>query len=88
MNLETEPDFAQLERDASEQVEVGGTYGHYKNAEKRYVVVTIAIDEATERPAVVYKALYGDGTTWIRSVENFLETVETPEGPKPRFLRI
>lgn len=86
--METEPDFARLEREAAELVEVGATYEHYKNPEKRYTVVLIAIDEATERPCVVYKALYGDGTIWIRSVENFLETVETPAGPKSRFTKV
>ena len=90
MSAEHEPvDFAVVLAEAGERVTIGGRYGHYKNPEaKQYEVVTLAIDEASEQPAVVYKALYGDGNTWIRSVDNFLETVDTPDGPKPRFTKL
>ncbi len=85
----TSADFQHLISEAGERVSIGGEYGHYKNpTEKRYRVESLAIDEATERVCVVYRPLYGEGLLWIRTVENFLETVETSDGPKPRFVLI
>ncbi len=81
----TPADFARLIAEARERVVVNGEYVHYKGPEKRYRVESLAIDEATERVCVVYRPLYGEELLWIRTVENFLETVETPDGPKPRF---
>lgn len=34
---------------------------------------------------VVYKALYGEGLTWVRPLKMFLETVEINGKKKPRF---
>lgn len=75
--------------EAQEKVVVGGLYAHYKDPEnKRYTVVALALDEATESPRVVYRALYGDGLTWIRTVEDLTATVQTPTGEQPRFALI
>lgn len=82
----SQDEFNRLIAEAGERVKVGGEYAHYKDPERmRYRVVTLAVDEATERACVVYQPLYNDGPPWIRTVDNFLETVETADGPKPRF---
>ena len=79
-------DFAALIAEAGEKVKVGGEYGHYKDpVNKRYRVESLAIDEATERVCVIYRPLYNEGLLWTRTVENFLDTVDTADGPKPRF---
>ena len=49
-----------------------GRYRHYKGGE--YEAVMLAMDEATERWCVVYKALYetkDNPKVWIRTVEDF-----------------
>lgn len=63
-----------------------GTYRHYKGGE--YQALTLACDEATHEWLVVYRALYTTGDTpniWVRTYYNFIETVETDNGPVPRF---
>lgn len=62
-----------------------GIYEHYKGG--RYEVIGIGLIEATEEPAVIYKALYENSLSeyWIRSVPSFLETVEVDGKTVPRF---
>lgn len=84
----TPADFAQLIAAAGEKVTVGAEYIHYKGPEKRYRVEGLAIDEESEGVCVVYRPLYGEELLWIRTLDNFLDTVETPDGPKPRFKRV
>ena len=70
-------------------VEVEAFYAHYKHPERNYEVVELAILEATEEVAVVYRALYGEKLTFIRPFANWLETVEVGEGKRvPRFSRV
>jgi hypothetical protein len=83
----TPADFARLISEAGERVTVGAEYTHYKSPEKRYRVENLAIDEESEGVRVVYRPLYGEELLWIRTLDNFLDTVETPDGPKPRFAR-
>lgn len=51
-----------------------GRYRHFKGME--YEVIDIALHSETEEEFVVYKALYGEGKTWIRPVKMWNETVE------------
>jgi len=64
--------------DAKSKVTVGGKYYHYKDSSKHYLVVDIAILEATEEPAVLYKPLYEgyEGIIWIRPISEFLSQNE------------
>lgn len=39
----------------------------------------------TEEELVVYRPLYGEGALWVRPLGMFTETVDTIDGPKPRF---
>ena len=70
--------------EAKKKVEVGATYFHYKSLDQFYIVEDIALMEETEEVCVVYKALYGDEITWVRTVENFLKKTEH----RPRFTKV
>lgn len=49
-----------------------GRYRHYKGGE--YELLLTAIDEATLEPLVVYRSL-SQSTVWVRTLENWNETV-------------
>ncbi len=60
-----------------------GKYKHYKGGE--YEVIGVASHSETLEKMVVYKALYGEYSLWVRPLSMFLEEVEV-EGKKiPRF---
>jgi len=63
-----------------------GTYRHYKG--KEYEVIGIAQQSETLEEMVVYRALYGEGQLWVRSLRMFLETVEVDGEFVPRFERV
>jgi hypothetical protein len=63
-----------------------GRYVHYKGHE--YEVLGVALHSETEEPLVVYRALYGERGLWVRPEAMFAETVETADGPVPRFRRV
>ena len=56
-----------------------GLYQHYKG--NRYKVLGIAKHSETLEEMVVYRALYGEGALWVRSLSMWNETVER-EGKK------
>jgi hypothetical protein len=60
-----------------------GRYRHFKGQE--YQVLHVAMDSESMRPMVVYRALYGAGGLWVRSLEMFTETVERDGIVQPRF---
>jgi hypothetical protein len=60
-----------------------GLYEHYKG--NKYQVLGVAIHSETLEELVVYKALYGEGLTWVRPLKMFLESVEIEGKMKPRF---
>ena len=51
-----------------------GRYRHFKG--KEYEVLGIARHSETEEELVVYRALYGDFSLWVRPVSMWNETVE------------
>jgi hypothetical protein len=59
-----------------------GLYAHYKGP--KYLVFALSLDEETLEPLVHYESL-AHGTIWTRTLKNFTETVELPEGPTLRF---
>lgn len=67
------------------QIVVGATYFHYKNPTNFYIVVDIAVQEATEKLCVIYKALYEPHLTFIRDVDSWLEKVEVEGNMVDRF---
>lgn len=64
--------------EARKLVEIGGKYYHYKNPDKFYTVMNVAIIEATEEPAVIYKPDYEgyEGIQWIRPLSEFISENE------------
>jgi len=60
-----------------------GEYEHYKG--KRYKVLGVALHSETLEELVVYKALYGQGFTWVRPFEMFFEDIEVNGRKQKRF---
>ena len=60
-----------------------GRYRHYKGGE--YTVVGVAQHSETGAALVVYRPEYGDRGLWVRPLSMFQESIETPDGPVPRF---
>ena len=63
-----------------------GIYEHYKG--NRYEVIGIAKHSETLEEMVVYRALYGEGHTWVRPAGMFLEDVEVDGERIQRFKHI
>lgn len=62
------------------EIKINGIYKHFKG--DLYLVEDIAIDSETERPMVVYRALYGDNLLYVRDLEMFLSEVDKVKYPK------
>jgi hypothetical protein len=77
--------LSKIVTEAQTKVSVGAKYHHYKDTDQQYEVLAIALDEDTQKPCIVYKALYGKEIVWMRTLENFLEEVETDQGKICRF---
>lgn len=60
-----------------------GEYEHYKG--NQYSVLSVARHSETLEPMVVYQALYGDHSIWVRPAAMFLETVKVDGLMVPRF---
>lgn len=62
-----------------EQVRIHGIYRHYKG--NYYLVEDIATHSETLEKMVVYRALYGDTSLWVRPLSMFTEPVEGKDQP-------
>lgn len=71
--------------DALKKVVVGGVYTHFKDPEKKYRVVGIGIQEATDKVCVIYKAEYNKNLIFVRDLESWLEK---PTEETERFIRV
>lgn len=60
-----------------------GVYEHYKG--NRYKVIHVAFHHETVEELVVYQALYGNQSWFVRPLTMFLEQVEVNGEMKPRF---
>lgn len=63
-----------------------GRYRHFKG--KEYEVLGIARHSETQEELVVYRALYGDFSLWVRPVSMWNETVERDGKTFRRFTYI
>lgn len=81
----TEKDDAQA-RLKKLPVQPGETFSHYKGGGV-YEVVTMAIDEGTLEPLVVYRSL-AHASTWVRTYSNFIEQVLHNGSLVSRFQRL
>ena len=60
-----------------------GIYKHYKGNE--YYVMGVGKHSETEEDMVIYQALYGDRSWWVRPLTMFTENVEVNGETVPRF---
>jgi len=79
-NHSDEVHLAELLQEAHKKVQISHCYYHYRAPEKQYLVYDIVIDEATEKPMVIYQAMYGKFLKWTRHVSSWGEQVETTDG--------
>ena len=63
-----------------------GIYQHFKG--NRYEVIGIAHHSETMEPMVVYRALYGDHSLWVRPAAMWTEHVDKGAYHGPRFAYI
>ena len=63
-----------------------GRYRHFKG--KEYEVLHLAKHSETEEELVVYRALYDEGSVWVRPLSMWLECVEKDGKQVPRFMYI
>ena len=63
-----------------------GRYRHFKG--KEYEALGVARHSETEEELVVYRALYGDFSLWVRPVSMWNETVERDGKTFRRFTYI
>ena len=63
-------------------------YYHYRNPNQHYKIITVALDEATEEPSIVYKALYDDELVWVRSYSVWSELVDHNGQNVKRFEKV
>ncbi len=63
-----------------------GEYEHYKG--NRYRVLCVGLHSETLEECVVYQALYGDNSIWVRPASMFLEEVEFNNKKVHRFIYV
>lgn len=85
MGHQSSEQLQQLVTAAKQKITVGQIYSHYKDATKRYRIIAIALDEASESVSIVYEGLYAPYLTWIRPIDNFLESVTWQDKLVVRF---
>lgn len=68
------------------ELEIGAKYRHYKG--NTYKVIGIAKHSENKEKLVVYKALYGEKSLWVRPKKMFLEDVIVDNKKVQRFKRI
>lgn len=72
--------------DAAKLVSVGSIYKHYKYPERNYKVISLAIQEATEKICIIYKDISeSDAPPFVRDLDSWLESVEWQGAIVPRF---
>jgi hypothetical protein len=73
---------------ARSRVKIGAKYYHYKNPSQIYIVEFIGLLEGAEEVCVGYRAIYGEGILWVRTLANFLEKINKGSKRVSRFVKI
>lgn len=61
------------------EIQLHRVYKHFKG--DYYLVEDVAQDCETEERVVVYRKLYGDGSLWVRRLEDFMSEVDRQKYP-------
>ncbi|MFW2502761.1 DUF1653 domain-containing protein [Clostridium diolis] len=67
-------------------IKIGSKYKHFKGNE--YLVINIAKNSETMEDMVVYQALYGDKSIWVRPLSMFLDYINVKGSSIRRFQEI
>ncbi len=70
---------------AKKQIKIGGTYSHYKNPKHKVKVVAVGIQEAAEKPCVIYRDAANEKLIFVRDLDVWLEE---PIKGTPRFMLV
>ncbi|TXH00189.1 MAG: DUF1653 domain-containing protein [Candidatus Moraniibacteriota bacterium] len=74
---------------ASTSVRVSAIYRHYKYPDRKYKVIMLAVQEATEKICVIYHDVAHDNSpAFVRDLDSWLETVHWEGEIVPRFTLI
>lgn len=74
--------------EATSRVKIGGIYSHYKNPAHTYKVLDFAVNTEYGTIWVIYKSLYEERLTFLRSVDEWCEEVEKDGQTVKRFTLI
>lgn len=77
-----------LEKLSNVPIDEGDVYFHNSDATKHYEVITVALDNSTGEPCVVYKAKYDDCLTWVRLYSVWSQYVEKNGQMVKRFEKV
>jgi hypothetical protein len=84
MDHKSQDQLLQEMQEARAQIITDALYTHYKNPSQTYTVQGFVVIQATQEIGVLYKANYGAGLTFVRTVSSWLETVDGV----PRFTKV
>jgi hypothetical protein len=59
--------------EAKKEIKVGGVYKHFKNADSRYKVVSLAFTESDEKLAVVYQNIKEPNLVFIKPFDTWFD---------------
>ena len=62
-----------------QEIKIKGIYRHFKG--NLYLVEDIATHSETLEPYVVYRALYGDNSLWVRPLSLFASKIDLEKYP-------
>lgn len=80
-------ELTQKQIQAQEAVTPGDLFYHYKKPDTHYKVLYIAIQEATEKPCVIYQSLH-DKIIWVRDLDSWQELINSHGTHVTRFLPV
>lgn len=63
-------------------VKMGRTYSHYKNPSHQVRVISIGLQESTEKLCVIYRDAVDENVIFVRDIDSWLEE---PAKGVPRF---
>ncbi len=84
----TQEDLQKKIDEALKLIQVGAKYVHFKNPDNQYIVEFVGLLENSEEVCVAYRALYGKGLLWVRTLSDFLAEKEVDGERVKRFRKV